>query len=117
MRDKTFEYKLIAGALGILAILVAHTAFSSTQLEEPVIRVELPGESSEAPVLSAGSVNLNTCTKEELTALPGIGNTLAKRILEYRTVHGRFQSVEELLQVEGIGEEKFEAIREYLTIE
>ena len=49
-------------------------------------------------------VNLNTATEEELDTLPGIGPALAGRIADYRDAHGPFASVEELLEVSGIGE-------------
>jgi len=47
--------------------------------------------------------------------LPGIGETLAERIVVYRNTHGRFRSVEQLLNVEGIGTGKLEAILDYIT--
>ena len=62
-------------------------------------------------------LDLNTATAEELTALPGIGEVLAGRIVAYREEVGAFTSVEELLQVDGIGEKRFEAIRDYITLE
>ena len=61
-------------------------------------------------------LDLNTATKELLMTLPGVGEVLAQRILDYRTVHGPFSSVEELNQVEGIGDGKLDKIREYITI-
>ncbi len=61
-------------------------------------------------------LELNTATAEELTALPGIGPVLAQRIVSYRESNGAFQAVEELLNVEGIGEKRMESIAELLTI-
>lgn len=55
-------------------------------------------------------VNVNTATKEELERLPGIGPTLAQRILDYREAHGGFRSVDELRKVSGIGPKKFEEL-------
>ena len=62
-------------------------------------------------------VNLNTATQEELTALPGIGDTLAERIISYREAHGGFSSAEEVRQVEGIGEGKYAGIENLITVE
>jgi competence protein ComEA len=62
---------------------------------------------------SAGApISLATATPEQLDTLDGIGPTLAARIIEYRDSHGGFRSVSELRQVEGIGEKRFEALRE-----
>jgi competence protein ComEA len=57
-------------------------------------------------------ISLSTATLEQLDALDGIGPTLARRILEYRDAHGGFRSVAELREVDGIGEKRFEALRE-----
>ncbi|MGQ9757448.1 MAG: helix-hairpin-helix domain-containing protein [Actinomycetota bacterium] len=63
-----------------------------------------------------GRVNINTATKEELERLPGIGPTLAQRILEYREAHGGFRSVDELRKVSGIGPKKFEELKGLVEI-
>jgi len=55
-------------------------------------------------------VNLNTAEETELLLLPGIGATLAKRILEYRAEHGPFQHNNDLLKIKGIGPKKVEKI-------
>jgi competence protein ComEA len=65
---------------------------------------------------SGGKVNLNSATSAELEALPGIGEVLAQRIVDYRTQHGPFRSVRDLLKVEGIGEKKFDSIKNYVTV-
>lgn len=62
-------------------------------------------------------LNINTATAEELDArLPGIGPTLAKRIVDYRASHGQFKTVEDLRSVSGIGSRRFDQIKEYVTI-
>jgi len=66
---------------------------------------------------SGGKLNLNEAGASELAALlPGVGETLAARIIEYREEKGGFSHIEELLEVEGIGEATFAAIRDYLTV-
>ena len=61
-------------------------------------------------------IDINTATAEELTALPGIGDVLAGRIVSYREQYGFFLSTEELMDVAGISEKKYEAIKEYIAI-
>ena len=61
-------------------------------------------------------VNINTASKRELDALPGIGEVLAQRILDYRKANGSFQSVDELVKVKGIGEKTLEKLRPYATV-
>lgn len=61
-------------------------------------------------------VNLNTADAAELDLLPGIGETLAGRILEYREQIGGFIQVEQLLEVQGIGEKTLEKLRPYVEL-
>lgn len=61
-------------------------------------------------------VNLNTATKAELMSLPGVGEVIAERILEYRR-QKRFETPEELMEVKGIGPKKFERIRPYIRVD
>ncbi|MDI6793391.1 MAG: ComEA family DNA-binding protein, partial [bacterium] len=61
-------------------------------------------------------VNLNTATLEEIESLPKIGPAIAKRIIEYRDTHGGFKSIEEIIEVKGIGEKTFEKIKGLITV-
>lgn len=61
-------------------------------------------------------VNLNTATRQELESLPGIGSTLAERIIAYRQKAGSFRSVDELKKISGIGEKKFQEIKDLVDI-
>lgn len=64
----------------------------------------------------SGKVNVNTATAEQFTTLPGVGPKLAARIVEHRQKAGGFKSVQELLNVKGIGEKNLEKIQGYLTM-
>jgi competence protein ComEA len=63
----------------------------------------------------AGKVNINTATAEQLTALPGVGAKLAARIVEHRQKSGAFKSVQELMNVKGLGEKNLKKIEQYLS--
>ncbi len=69
------------------------------------------------PEAAAGRVNLNTASAEELQSLPGIGEVLAARIIEYREQSGPFACPEELMAVKGIGESLFDAVSGRITTE
>ena len=60
-------------------------------------------------------VNINTAGLQELETLPGIGPVMAQRILDYRTVNGPFQRIEAIMEVYGIGQAKFDMIKEQIT--
>ncbi|MBC7319612.1 ComEA family DNA-binding protein [bacterium] len=62
-------------------------------------------------------ININTATAEELEELPGIGPTLANRIVSYREKNGPFKSIEDLMKVSGIGEKRFESIKDLIVVE
>jgi competence protein ComEA len=72
------------------------------------------------PGLSIGGtgllVNLNSATQLELENLPGIGPTLAQKIVEYRTQYGFFDTIDDLKNVPGIGDATFEAIKNLITV-
>ncbi len=61
-------------------------------------------------------ININTASAAELTGLPGVGPAIAARIVEYRQLHGRFSSVDDLSNVKGIGPKKLEKLRPYARV-
>ncbi|MEA2492614.1 MAG: competence protein ComEA [Thermoleophilaceae bacterium] len=82
------------------------------------VRGAAPGSVASAPAAgsaSAGSasgpISLSSATQDQLEQLDGIGPALAQRILQYRDQHGGFRSIDELQQVAGIGEKRFEALK------
>lgn len=65
---------------------------------------------------STGPVDLNTATQADLDTLPGVGPVLAQRILDWRTEHGRFDSVDQLGEVPGIGESRLAQLRDLVRV-
>ena len=63
----------------------------------------------------SGKVNINTATAQQLTVLPGVGEKLAARIVDYRQKAGGFKNVSELMNVQGIGEKNLAKIQAFLT--
>lgn len=61
-------------------------------------------------------VNINTANAAELTKLPGIGESKAKNIVEYRRANGEFQSIRDIMKVSGIGKSTFEKIKPFITV-
>jgi len=85
-------------------------------------QIVIPGPSDPAgPPRAAGTdgdgrVRVNQATAAELETLPGVGPVLAQRILAFREEHGLFQTVEDLLDVPGIGEAKLASLRDHLIV-
>ncbi|SED30494.1 competence protein ComEA [Amycolatopsis tolypomycina] len=69
----------------------------------------------EAPP-GGGKLDLNSATVAQLDTLPGVGEVMAKRIVQWRTDHGAFTKVEQLREIDGIGESKFQRMREKVTV-
>lgn len=65
----------------------------------------------------AGSININTADTKVLSQLKGVGQKYAERIVQYRNQHGKFETLEDLLKVKGIGSKTLEANREQLILE
>ncbi len=61
-------------------------------------------------------ININKSNVTELTSIPGIGESTAQKIIDYRNENGKFSSIEDLKNISGIGEKKFEKIKEYIDI-
>lgn len=61
-------------------------------------------------------VNINTATQAQLESIPGIGPSTAMKIINYRKEKGKFKNIEDIKEVSGIGEVKFEKMKEYISV-
>jgi competence protein ComEA len=94
---------------GLLAItLLAVTA--------PAVAAQDTRAAKPAAASVGEPVNVNTATVAQLEALPGVGQRVAERIVDYRTKNGPFKKVEDLMLVPGIGEKTFQLIKPYASI-
>ncbi len=74
------------------------------------------GFASAAFAQDSGKIDINTASVEQLTNITGIGPAIAQRIVDYREKNGGFSTVEEIVNVRGIGEKTFEKIKNDITV-
>ena len=90
---------------------------STSETKELTAEQQVTGEDGAgAPAQANGLINLNTATAEQLMTLPGIGESRAADILAYRAKIGQFTDIEELMNVTGIGEARFERVKDKITV-
>lgn len=102
----------------------AAAAPESPHAAAPAAADPVPAETTATPdsggtvvkVSSENRINLNTASTTELCDLPGIGAVLSERIIEYRREHGGFSSISEIKNVSGIGNAKYAAIKDLITV-
>lgn len=112
---KSEKILLLATAL-FLCVLLA--LFFRDRASAEGVHVETAVEVPQADILpDLSPLDINTASGEELSSLPGIGEELARRIVTYRTENGPFASVEELMEVSGIGEGKLAGLRDRITVD
>ena len=107
----TYFFLALVTLAFLAAVLYLTFGANRTEQEGYTVQTERPAREEEiAPVRVL--VNINTATAEELETVTGIGPVLAQAILDYRAEHGDFQTLDELLEVRGIGSAKLDAMRD-----
>ena len=107
----TYFFLALVTLAFLAAVLYLTFGANRTEQEGYTVQTERPAREEVAPVRVL--VNINTATAEELETITGIGPVLA--ILDYRAEHGDFQTLDELLEVRGIGSAKLDAMRDEIT--
>ncbi len=97
---RTFSNRIVAALAAVALVFAVAPALAATASKPS----------------SDGVVNVNTAAAAELERLPGVGPSLAARIVEHREKNGAFQAPEDLLLVRGIGEKSFERLRPYVAV-
>jgi competence protein ComEA len=102
-----FSRSKIVTAL-VLVLAFAGAAVTSTPAAPPA--------APKAGASEARPIDINTADSAALESVPGLGKSLSQRILAFREKNGPFQSVDDLLKVQGIGEKSIQKLRPYLTV-
>lgn len=101
--------------LPLSLMLVANLGFCNPSFANEGSAPKKASTSQEQPAQPA-KVNINTASQGELETLPQIGPKIAQRILEFRKEHGNFKSLEELMNVKGIGEKTYAKMKDRIKI-
>jgi competence protein ComEA len=102
------------GRADLTLVNLAARVQDGQQIVVPVAGRANPGSGATGLVAPEGNIHLSTATPEQLDQVDGIGPTLAARIVEYRDAHGGFRSLDDLAQVDGIGEKRLATLRDAL---
>ena len=106
--------RLAAVFLAALALLYVRASTAAEGTDYTITTARQAQE--EVTPEPSGPVDINTADLEQLQTLKGIGPALAQRIVDFREENGPFRSVEDLLQVKGIGEATLEKFRDHITV-
>jgi competence protein ComEA len=98
--------RTLFSVLALVAVVMAH----------PLAQTPAPDKANSRAAKPPVMVNINTASATELEELPGVGAKTAARIIEYRQKKGPFKKIEELMNVQGIGEKSFLKLRAQLTV-
>ena len=113
---------LIKGAMLVVTIaVVLWIGWPVPQETTPPVPIVQPAPVAQpvaaaSPAKVESKIDINHANAAELQALPGVGPVLAQRMVEWRKVHGRYRTVEDLQEVKGIGKKRLEQMRSFVTV-
>ncbi len=116
MSPEFYRRLLLPFAIFFLGCYLIGFRVYQNRYAEPVVPKTVV-EENQRKLAEGEKINLNGAAKEELMRVDGLGETLATRIIEYRESLGGFKTIEQIKDVNGIGEKLFEVIKNYLAIE
>ncbi len=116
MKKAAIAFLLISAAFACVMIGTFIGRNTSDNFYKFQVNPDFTADASFAQTDSLGKLDLNEATLWQLSELPNIGPVLAQRILDYRTDNGPFQSVDDLMLVDGIGEKRLEGILPFITV-
>ena len=102
---------MAAAAAGVIVLAAGGDMVSAAPAKAPRAAKSVDGEAADKT-----PVDINTADAEKLASLPGIGASIAQRIVDYRKEHGPFKSVDELVNVRGVGDKLLARLRDRLTV-
>lgn len=103
--------------LSLVALLAAGTALMAFRKSNSIVDVKIRAFGQEDISSSVRKININEADGVALERLPGVGKTLAGRMIEYRARQGGFRSIEEIKKVKGVKESLFLKIKDSITVE
>lgn len=112
--------KIILAVLIFAVLVLAGTVIERYEKDAFILETVATDDADYVPTSQSvidGRININSAEVEELTELNGIGEALAQRIINYRTENGPFVTIEEIMKVPGISEKKFEVLRDDICAE
>lgn len=113
----TSERVVSPAGISETATASSSTVAQTSQDKPSAVAAQTESQTETASEFQEGLININKADEQTLTELPGIGEVIAKRIVEYREENGDFASVDELTSVNGIGDKKLEQLREFATVD
>ena len=111
------KFPVIMPLMTVIFIMVTISLCINKVQNQDVVSLSSVSQEEKSPHISTqGKININLATESELTQIPGIGTVLAQRIIQYRTKHGSFATIEEIRNINGISDTKLDSIKDYICL-
>ena len=119
MDSRRLEIILAAVFLMLIAAVIIVSAVNAERIDTPVVTADVSARTTvkSASPANTPKININTATEEELQKIPGIGPSTASKIVQYRIENGAFSRIYDIVNVAGMGDRKFDSIKDYITVE